>query len=639
MKYSKNKNLKRNGIRLLKVVLAAVLIGLLAEIAISGIQYARGDQRGLIQISEEEIAQMSVNGAARSIRISLDQEYVNKLVYFYSSESDYTCTITVHRINPLGIEDTVEIQDDSMAILGRSVVNIGETVTAVELQFDSASQVQISEIQVDNTFQMSPFRMVFLMASVYLLLFLICFRKEYQQHVEWAFLNISLVMGILFIAINPPHCNSWDEHIHFMHCYEIAAYGDETVPASVDYLYSHPQDYRNRAASAEERIDEIRTLNQLHMNDSARELRYQNTWRIKTVGYIFQALFLKIGMILHFPFWILWMFGKLANVLLYSIVVFFAVRKTPVGKMLLTCVALMPTALFLTSAYTYDVTVNAFLMYAAAVFVKALYDKPGNFTLREQFLFVGAVVVGSCPKFVYLPLVLLALLLPADRFPSRKNVKIYRGIFLAGAVLGAALFAVLVLGNLSASGDLRGGDTSPATQLSLIIRHPVAYARLLLESIFGTGIDYGFIFENGDRGGYTDYGYSGALMLPLFIFAELLFVAMTDTAEPVTSGKTSRSRYVMRWTERAGILAVVLIVLCMIWSALYLSFTEVGSMEIAGVQARYYFPIIWILALGLRSEKIQIYWNRVRYQCVILCLSTGYLLWNLYELMVKAMCL
>ena len=61
-----------------------------------------------------------------------------------------------------------------------------------------------------------------------------------------------------------------------------------------------------------------------------------------------------------------------------------------------------------------------------------------------------------------------------------------------------------------------------------------------------------------------------------------MFFAVTDTNEGVTLTKWPRIII--------GVLCFVII--CLIWTALYMSFTPVGMGEILGVQARYYMPLI-----------------------------------------------
>ena len=44
----------------------------------------------------------------------------------------------------------------------------------------------------------------------------------------------------------------------------------------------------------------------------------------------------------------------------------------------------------------------------------------------------------------------------------------------------------------------------------------------------------------------------------------------------------------------------------MIWLAMYLSFTPVGDNAIAGVQARYYLPLLYVVLALVGSKKIKV---------------------------------
>ena len=49
--------------------------------------------------------------------------------------------------------------------------------------------------------------------------------------------------------------------------------------------------------------------------------------------------------------------------------------------------------------------------------------------------------------------------------------------------------------------------------------------------------------------------------------------------------------------------AILFVVLGLIWSALYLSYSPVGSTHISGVQARYYYPLLLPLMLILGNKR------------------------------------
>ena len=80
-------------------------------------------------------------------------------------------------------------------------------------------------------------------------------------------------------------------------------------------------------------------------------------------------------------------------------------------------------------------------------------------------------------------------------------------------------------------------------------------------------------------------------------------------------------------------------VIAMIWTALYLSFTEVGKTVIAGVQARYYLPFIFVLYLCFHNDKINVKFNKCKYQMTIMALSIGMLFQQMWSMILITKCL
>lgn len=91
------------------------------------------------------------------------------------------------------------------------------------------------------------------------------------------------------------------------------------------------------------------------------------TIQLSSVGYVLQALGLKIGNMLHLTDYICWILGKFMNVLLYAVVMGIAVHIVPVGKRLLMVISMLPIMIFQSTTYTYDVTVIAFLTLATCI--------------------------------------------------------------------------------------------------------------------------------------------------------------------------------------------------------------------------------------------------------------------------------
>ena len=624
--------LQRQGGRLLWVILFALVVGTWLEFFVSGSFCLRaGDNRGEYVVTDQAVEVSALPEGEETLVLDLEGAYIHKLSYVYEAETDFTAQVRVFGPNAMGRQTFRDIEDPGSALVHRSVLALNQEVERLEITFDTPGRLTLTQVTVDNAFQFNPFRWLLFTGGAYLLLFLLVFREDCRRRVEWAFLNTALTLGVLVAVLTPNHCMGWDEHIHLAHVYEIAAYGEADMPASVAYLYEREQDFRVTVQTMEERMDEMRTLDLLQEEASDRALNDQAPWRLSSIGYLSQALPMKLGLALSLPFSALWILGRLGNVILYSLLLFLAIRKTPVGKVLLAFTGLLPTAVFLSGVYTYDTTVTACLALALAILVKGLLGGAGNFRTRDQVAFTLLVLLACCPKPVYAPLLLAGLLVPGKNFATKRSRRIFRGLYGAG-ILAALAGGLYLAGHLPLTGDDRGGITSPFYQLMRMAAHPLTYLRMLGQEILGNLLSYAFIFENG--GGYAAYGYAGRTLLPMVTLAGLTAVGLTDTQE---RDRLAGERKGFFSRERAGLVILVLFAMALTVTSMYLNFTPVGAMAVAGVQARYYLPLLWIFILALQPRGLRVGWDKARYQWAVLSLTGLYLLWNLYALLVQPM--
>ena len=160
------------------------------------------------------------------------------------------------------------------------------------------------------------------------------------------------------------------------------------------------------------------------------------------------------------------------------------------------------------------------------------------------------------------------------------------------------------------AGDARGGATSVSEQLLFIINNPFEYARILFNSwgktlfsyLFGTEINVHFAY-------YT--------VLKNVVLADVIYVILFwSTALTANSyiGKnvTNKIKIYKEFT-----VIMVLGVMYLIWTALYLSFTPVGLGHINGVQARYYIPLLLLIATLGFNNKIKLKKSQKCYNVII----------------------
>lgn len=593
-------------------------------------------QRGVLTYP---LSQLKTNGFAEkdgvleavseqaSIQVAFDDMYVNKLEYGYDSESSFKADIVLSTFDKYGAPIQEEQKDSSSSQLNRSVQNIRAKLSQLEISIPKG--VKITYFQINNQIQFNIIRYLFIAGFLLLFAFLICYRKLIAKKIEIGFLVLSVGVGLLMVLVLPVQSISWDEQIHFTNVYKqnftSAVVWTET--AEQFNLVREPAGY-----SFEERTDAMRYLDENANYHAPTRLEEKSKWiNYNDFGYLVQSLFFKAARVVGLPFSLCFMLGRLGNMLCYCIVMFFAIRHIKIGKRIMTVIGLMPTPMFLSSVYTDDPTVTAFLMLGFSYLITEILEPEKSLTFWPAAVFVGAILFGCFPKAVYIPIILLALLLPEQKFPDKRSMWIFKIGIVFLFLLVMSTFVLPTVSNPSSTGDLRGGDTSESRQLALIFGHPFAYMQVLWDSFracFGN-----YIIGSSSMLHFAYLGEAVTYNTQIFMGALLLFTVFTDTCSNKEENPIQLKLY------QKGFLLILLVgVICLIWTALYISFTPVGLMQINGVQGRYYLPLLVPFYFLIRSTKIRNNFSPEKYHLGLLCGSASLLFFMMYKYIVEARC-
>jgi uncharacterized membrane protein len=235
------------------------------------------------------------------------------------------------------------------------------------------------------------------------------------------------------------------------------------------------------------------------------------------------------------------------------------------------------------------------------------------------------MLYGTFTKAIYIPLILLFLLVPNDRFKSNKQAVIVK--------IGVSLLCLLMLytfifptvSSSDVAGDSRGGDTSVSEQLKLIINYPLDYLVVLKNTALSL-----FSARTFSKDIFGNYAYMGKISDNLYylFFISLLFVAATDTQkEKLTK------------INKLLLLLLIIGIIILIWTALYLSYTPVGLNTINGVQARYFIPLLFPLIICFQSSKIKNNISDKVYNILVIAIPAFVLMVSLYNVILINYCI
>ena len=614
-------------------LMVAIIAGGGIMIAVAGVHYIKAGNNKGKHIVETENIKTKKNNAKKVITIKIPRQYVNKFVFEYESADFSNLQVEVDKTNIYGVVENIKIQDKFMEGLPRSVVNVNGKISKIKLSYvDQETPVKIYGYSIDNSFKINPLLGVFWMAVIFLLLFLIGFRKENAEHEGIVIFVCAFVSSTCLLILMPYYINGWDEQIHYTNAYKLGVTktGEHATRAQ-DYVYNNASKINEVSFSAnetvEERVDMVRLMRERQLEQGSVTDNY--TIQLTSVGYVLQAIGLKIGNILHLPPYIYWLLGKFMNVLLYVIVMSLAVHIVPVGKRLLMVITMLPIMIFQSTTYTYDVTVIAFLTLATCIFVREIFNKEQVFEYKWRIVFFVALILGCLPKAVYAPLVLCGLLLNEKKFYSKRDKWIFKTCIVIGGVLLICSFMLPTLIKPAQTGDPRGGNTSTASQIEYVLGQPVAYAIVLLKNVIETFPN--FILGNNLL---CNWAYLGIGNMTYCSSALLVGVTLTDTY-----AEHNIRKKVYSLNTRIAVMIQYGMVIALIWTALYLSFTEIGKTTISGVQARYYLPFVFGFYLCFQTDKFSNNMKKEVYQVIVMIISVALLFLQMFNMILIPKCL
>ena len=464
-----------------------------------------------------------------------------------------------------------------------------------------------------------PYRFSFILGILSILLLLFRFRSAIWLRPEYLFLMVALFVGIRLTMI-PYTCVVWDDEIHFCRAVQLCRSAGVQVTCA-DTAMSHWQ-YRFISRDAKNMdivLTEMRDLwmmGRMPIDASAAE----HLSPMARISYIPSAVGLVLGSVLGLPYVDTFILGKIANILVYTFVVYKAIEIVPIGKRIMLVVALFPTNLILASNYTYDAWTTGLTMLWIAMLLDEMTHLERSVSNRRLLSMLIVFVLSCSAKTIYCVLGLLFFLMPKQKAGTVKEKRKYFLAVCLVAVLLLLSFTLPFLLNTSTQDDIRGGsDVNSGKQLKFIFTHPIVYTKTLLRYLLS-------YLSLKSAGLYmTCLGYLGTCShLPLLVLTAIVTVTDRDDAA---------DQIVKPWKNRVIVYACAFATVCMISTALYLAFTPVGMDQINGCQPRYLLPLVFPCLLFASTSWAPMRIRPEKYNAYVLLASVAIMLsaeWSCY---------
>ncbi len=418
------------------------------------------------------------------------------------------------------------------------------------------------------------------------------------------FLIFGTVFGLLFVFINPP-MQTADEPQHYWRAYQVAHLhlrADQlpggrfgmNVPHDVAGIAE--DNTSGRAPYARADISNIKKYFQTQPRAPFQPVYFENTAIYPPTAYIPQAIGIKTGEVLHLPLMYGFYLGRLCNLIVWLLLVFFALRLVPFARWTFTAVALLPTVVYQAASLSADATIIGLSFFVIALFLHLITKKV---ITTSHIVTTGiALAILGMSKQVYVLLLIPFLFIPWRSFQNKKRKLLFLGCLALAVALCTLLWNLSVVNIASIIHVTYRPDQIivPAAQLSSILHNPLGFLGLIGSTLFFSSF---WPLVNGFIGitGWLDISLPGYCYYLAVIL--ILLAVLKDSGQMPRLALTLKAlRFILLGTGLA-----LVILLC---SLLYIGYTSPTDTFINGLQGRYFIPIALVLLPLAVSQHVQL---------------------------------
>ena len=277
--------------------------------------------------------------------------------------------------------------------------------------------------------------------------------------------------------------------------------------------------------------------------------------------------------------------GRIMNMIVSVGLIYLAIKKIPFGKKAILLLSYIPIAIEGFSSLSPDaMTISVAFLYIAYIMSLAFHKKDQIIGKKQIIILLVMSIVMALCKIVYIPLVLLMFMIPKEKFKNKQKIKP-----LIMIVIIACVINLLWLGfSSNYLKYFREGDS--AVQVKTVLTHPIEYIQNCLYTLALNGDDYILTMFGGELG----WGelIKVHTVVPYILFVFMIWLTLTD--------KTIKNTFALY--QKIVIALTILAVGGLIFTSLFVQWTTCGSDSIAGIQGRYFIPILPLLMLLVGSQ-------------------------------------
>jgi uncharacterized membrane protein len=239
------------------------------------------------------------------------------------------------------------------------------------------------------------------------------------------------------------------------------------------------------------------------------------------------------------------------------------------------------------------------------------YEKIHISTKDGIVLSLAGICLSLC-KAGYFPVLFLAILIPNNKFDSMKNAVISKALMILPCIL------ITVWTYYNAAGNVASDGVLSYYSINYIFTNFFDTLKIYFNTLFEFG-DYHFISGLlSGFGWYTQYARNFTSSIMSYSFVVLILLNDVKNETPSKN-------------ERISFLLSFVMICILIYTSMFLAWTQTDSKIVSGLQPRYF--IVPLLLLGLSVQNNALTLNKKNGECVYIIASSGFLIVALITIM------
>lgn len=445
------------------------------------------------------------------------------------------------------------------------------------------------------------------------------FGKKYKDSLEKLFLPMIVVLGFLYLLIIPIMVVP-DEYVHIYTAYDMSdvmmgTHDAETVimrQVDEEHIYNPikitKEDYNSQYEGVFQRPENTNLIKTAHISEQTP--RYL---------YILSGMGITIGRLLGTSTTMLYLLGRLMNFLAFIAATYYAIKRIPFGKGIVMVWALLPITLQQACSISYDSPVFALSILVTATTMSAAYGEETNRKARlvnNIVMILSCLLLLPCKGFSLLPLVVLPLMLIPGVLQQHKDkvdaikqkMKPWMKVLIF-AVAGIAVFAcaavlVLVVRRWLQPENINNTyiawSDSPGYTIGHFLKNPIRLLEIMINTLW---------YESGSYIQQMLGSYLGWLEIQV----PLVFVMGFFLLFFYVSMRKENERQLIKTGDRIWMILVFVGVSSLAVAAMLLYWTPNALVMVAGLQGRYFLPVLVVGFLAVRTKRTCVSENADQY--------------------------